>query len=198
MRRFLFVIFFLCSVFPVYADDAYRSWIEDIEYILSLDSIDNACAWIQQSYSGYECEWSGSDNEAGKLSCKQEYPVESVYDCSITFSFSENGLPEGMNGACRTKESVEMTNLEEAYTELTNAVDLSYANYVSYDGLYVSESEWEDIVKALYKTYKSQIQFSYWLFGKNVVVSRFNKAKVQNVTEYSISADIFDARFLLQ
>ena len=178
MRRFLFVIFFLCSVFPVYADDAYRSWIEDIEYILSLDSIDNACAWIQQSYSGYECEWSGSDNEAGKLSCKQEYPVESVYDCSITFSFSENGLPEGMNG-------------------LTNAVDLSYANYVSYDGLYVSESEWEDIVKALYKTYKSQIHFSYWLFGKNVVVSRFNKAKVQNVTEYSISADIFDARFLL-
>ena len=90
-----------------------------------------------------------------------------------------------------------MTALEEDYKELTDAIELSYENYVSPGGLYVSENEWKDIVNELFKTYKSQIQFSYWLFGKNVVVSRLNKEKIQNNTEYSIAVDIFDARFLL-
>ena len=102
-----------------------------------------------------------------------------------------------MSGTCRTKERVGMATLEEDYKELTNAIELSYDNYVSPGGLYVSENEWKDIVSELYKTYKSKIQFSYWLFGKNVVVSYLHKEKIQNVTENSISVDIFDARFLL-
>ena len=113
MRKFLFIIIFLFSVLPVYADDAYRSWIEDIEYIISLDSITNASEWIQKSYSGYECEKSGTDQAAGMLSCKQEYPPESIYECSINFSLSGNGAA-GMSGTCRTKERVGMATLELA------------------------------------------------------------------------------------
>ena len=55
MRKLLFLMLFLCSFLPVYADEAYISWTEDIEYILSLDSLAGASSWIQQSYSGYEC-----------------------------------------------------------------------------------------------------------------------------------------------
>ena len=197
MRKLLFLMLFLCSFLPVYADEAYISWTEDIEYILSLDSLAGASSWIQQSYSGYECRRSGEVNQAGMLSCKQEYPVKSIYECSITFSMSGDGPAAGMSGSCKTKEEVEMKTLEEDYKKLTDTIELSCENYVSPNGLYVSEDEWKDIVHGLFKTYKSQIKFSYWLYGKNVVVSRLFKEKINNKTENSISVDVFDARYML-
>ncbi|MBQ6517371.1 MAG: hypothetical protein IJI14_01540 [Anaerolineaceae bacterium] len=198
-KHLLFILLLLFSFSSASADDVYRSWTKDIEYILSLDSLSCAADWLQSTNSGHKCLKTEGDGpySAGVISCKKDHSAASEYDCSISIALLPDGSAAGVGGSCAAdgKSAAGMSD----YDDLSEAISLAYEDYVSPDGLAVNDDEWIEAVDKLYLVYRKQTQFSYWLFGGNTVVSRIGNVKgnEKNNDRYIIGADIFDVRHFL-
>ena len=183
----MFSVLLLFSFSAVYALDeaAYTDWTEDVEYILTLETFEDAEKWLEDKNSGYECE---RDEKDDTLTCSQMQQKKEA--CRIIVN-KENGY---ITAECGAEKMDDKNRAREMYEELIEIIDEAYEDFVFPHRLPISNEEWEVSVDYLYFLNRKMTSFDYWLFGNKTVFSNMKTEK----GKFTVSVKIIDAgRFVL-